>query len=83
MIKNMGLKKVNMFQDNTDHIAFFCKDCNSVMIIKDIFAVKKGLKCTYFNLVCEKCKTQVPKKIYHNLKEDDLLVRIFRKVYKV
>jgi len=67
-----GLYDIQLGVDGTDHVAFFCPDCNRVMkvievISRNIAVTTDGKtkdNCTWIYLVCDNCKRLGQRKFY-------------------
>jgi len=65
------LDDIKIGVDFTDHIAFICPDCGSVLKVEKVFTIKVNVtedglrdRCTYIKLSCNNCGGFGQRKFY-------------------
>jgi len=69
---NLGiLTDIKVKTDSTDHIAFFCPECDKMLKVIKVKTfggfgkrTKRSEQCTFIDLRCEKCNLDGQRKFY-------------------
>ena len=62
-----GLSNIQIGIDDTDHICFFCPECNFPLKVSEVKTDKNKItkeKCTWIILACHNCKRIGQRKFY-------------------